>query len=208
MLLASLPIPVTVGLKKKLHSLVSMYNNKMVQTLIESISKRLSKYEETESLVIATALDPRFKLQWCEQDRSSFENLLKDKVMSLKGNDMDEDDESNSPPRKKAKTELFSFLDSPATPRKRHDSKVGCQVADYLNEPLEDMECDPLEFWKSKQNAYPQLLKLSLEYFSIQASSAAVERLFSTGGKIFRPDRCRLKFKTFQRLMMIKCNGS
>lgn len=66
---ASLPIPVTVGLKKKLHSLVSMYNNKMVQTLIESISKRLSKYEKTESLVIATALDPRFKLQWCEQDR-------------------------------------------------------------------------------------------------------------------------------------------
>lgn len=205
---ASLPIPVTVGLKKKLHSLVSMYNNKMVQTLIESISKRLSKMKKLNLWLLQLLLTLALNCNGVNKTESSFENLLKDKVMSLKGNDVDEEDESNSPPRKKAKTELFSFLDSPATPRKRHDSKVGCQVADYLNEPLEDMECDPLEFWKSKQNAYPQLSKLSLEYFSIQASSAAVERLFSIGGKIFRPDRCRLKFKTFQRLMMIKCNGS
>ncbi|VDI75847.1 Hypothetical predicted protein [Mytilus galloprovincialis] len=163
---ASLPIPVTVGLRKKLQSLVSLYNNKIVTTLIESIAKRLSKYEENEALVIATALDPRFKLQWCDQNRSDFESLLKDKVRSLEDTIMDEDDESLSPPKKKAKTDLFSFLDSPATPRKRHHSKMQCKVEEYLSEPLEDMECDPLEFWKARQSTHPHLSKLAWRYVS------------------------------------------
>ena len=35
---------------------------------------------------------------------------------------------------------------------------------------------------------------------------SAVERLFSIAGKVFRPDRCRLKDEMFERLMMIRCN--
>ncbi|VDI11014.1 Hypothetical predicted protein [Mytilus galloprovincialis] len=38
-------------------------------------------------------------------------------------------------------------------------------------------------------------------------SSAPVERLFSTAGKTFRPERCRLADGTFEKLMMVKCNG-
>lgn len=34
-----------------------------------------------------------------------------------------------------------------------------------------------------------------------------VERLFSTAGKTFRPERCRLADGTFEKLMMVKCNG-
>ena len=36
---------------------------------------------------------------------------------------------------------------------------------------------------------------------------APVERLFSIAGKIFRPDKCSMKDKTFERLIMIKCNA-
>ena len=28
-----------------------------------------------------------------------------------------------------------------------------------------------------------------------------------SGGKVFRPDRCRLKDETFERLVMIRCNN-
>ena len=38
------------------------------------------------------------------------------------------------------------------------------------------------------------------------AESAPVEQLFSVAGKVFCPERCRLKDTTFQKLMFLKCN--
>ena len=32
-------------------------------------------------------------------------------------------------------------------------------------------------------------------------------RLLIIGGKVFRPDKCRLKAETFERAMMIRCNS-
>ena len=44
-------------------------------------------------------------------------------------------------------------------------------------------------------------------FSSNSATSAHVECLLSTAGKIFRPERCSLKDDTFEKLnMMIKCN--
>ena len=44
-------------------------------------------------------------------------------------------------------------------------------------------------------------------FSSNSATSAPVECLFSTAGKVFRPERCSLKDDTFEKLnMMIKCN--
>ena len=104
---ASFPLPVTVELKKKLHCLDSTYSNKMVDILLESISERLCKYEKHESLILATALDPRFtsKLQWCDENmKSNIENLLNTKASSvnLDDDDNDDDEETASPPMKKA----------------------------------------------------------------------------------------------------------
>ena len=50
--------------------------------------------------------------------------------------------------------------------------------------------------------------KMVNNYFFIQsATSAPVECLFSIAGKNFRPERCSLKYDTFEKLnMMIKCN--
>ncbi|CAG2247836.1 unnamed protein product [Mytilus edulis] len=48
---------------------------------------------------------------------------------------------------------------------------------------------------------------LAVQYLAIPATSAPVERLFSTAGKTFRPERCRLADGTFEKLMMVKCNG-
>ena len=35
-----------------------------------------------------------------------------------------------------------------------------------------------------------------------------VERLFSIAGKVFTPDRCRLKDSRFEQLMFIRCNNT
>ena len=62
---------------------------------------------------------------------------------------------------------------------------------------------------KKSEAEYPHLAKLANKYLAIhfQASSAAVERQFSIGGKVFRLDRCKLKDETFERLMMMKYNS-
>lgn len=78
--------------------------------------------------------------------KSDFEQLLNYIVRSLADNNMDENDESLSFQKWKLKHIWFPFLDSPATPRTRNNSKIECKVKDCLNEPLEDLECDLLNF--------------------------------------------------------------
>ena len=202
---ASLPIPVTEELKQKLQCLSSKFSCKLVTTFKESLTKRMSKYQENEHLKLATALDPRFKLQWCssESEQTSIESLLTMKAQHVCVND--NNDTEMSPPSKQGRTGFFTILSN--TPRKRHPSQKGAKILDYLSAPVSDIESDPLVFWKDNELEYPHLAKLAKKYLAIQASSAAVERLFSIAGKVFRPDRCRLKDETFERLMMIRCNA-
>ena len=63
---------------------------------------------------------------------------------------------------------------------------------------------DSLSFWDSHSCKYPTLASLALKYLTSPASSAPVERIFSIAGKVFRPDRCRIKSQNFERLMFIK----
>lgn len=80
------------------------------------------------------------------------------------------------------------------------------EVSNYLSEACIGEDDDPLQFWKTNQDKYPNLANVAKKYLCIPATSAPVERLFSIAGKFFRPERCRLSDKTFEMLMMIKCN--
>ena len=55
-------------------------------------------------------------------------------------------------------------------------------------------------------STYPTLAVIAKHVLSVPASSTPVEHLFSGAGKIFRPDRCRMKDTTFEHLIFIKCN--
>jgi hypothetical protein len=63
-----------------------------------------------------------------------------------------------------------------------------------------------LEFWKSHQSQFPVLAKLAKKYLSVQASSAAVERMFSIAGHIFAPKRRKLKTTIYSHLVYVKLN--
>ena len=43
------------------------------------------------------------------------------------------------------------------------------------------------EFWETMENQVPALYKLAMQVLFVPASSAPVERIFSTGGLIMRP---------------------
>lgn len=63
---ASLAIPVICGLKHQLNLISVDYNSKILTTLKKSTNFRLSLYENEDRFMIASAVDPRFKLRWRE----------------------------------------------------------------------------------------------------------------------------------------------
>ena len=203
---ASLTVPVTIGLKHQMQHISSTFNNKMVSTFKRSINERLSQYEQEESYVVAAVLDARFKLRWCESDKiDHVESLVRKNLQSVS---VQEDEALSPPPKKKQKTDdFFDFMSPvPRTPRKRNISGAVNELDSYLQEPCEEMDSDPLDYWKINHIQYPTLARLANKLLAIPATSAPVERLFSIAGKVFRPERCSLKDETFEKLMMIKCN--
>ena len=180
-----------------------------MMTILKSfIQERLSNYEDDDSYLTAAALDPRFKLGWCDAEkRNKMQTALINKAPSVSLPSAEE--KIKSPPAKAPKLDddFFSFTGSDASAASSNATGVGSEIKDYLKQPCTDMISNPLEYWKGQQSNYPMLSTLASRYLTIQASSAPVERLFSIAGKIFRPDRCSVKDQTFERLMMIKCNA-
>lgn len=208
---ASLAIPVTCGLKHQICQISIDYSSKMISTLKHSIHSRLSVYENDDSFTIAAILDPRFKLRWCENEKvTKIIDLLKEKNNQIYA-PVSLDDNPVSPPCKKVKQDdFFSFMPSTSTPsRQRHISgkSANTEVDEYLDEPCILMSENPILYWQNNTCRFPNLAKLACQVLCIPATSAPVERMFSVAGKTFRPDRCRLGDKTFENLMMIKCNA-
>ena len=203
---ASLTVPVTLGLKHQLQQISTTY--KMVTTLKSSIQERLSHYEDDDSYLTAAALDPRFKLRWCDAEkRNKMQTALTNKASSVSLSSAEEKIKSPLAKAPKLDDDFFSFMGSDSSAVSSNATGVESEIKDYLKQPCTDMTSNPLEYWKGQQSNYPVLSTLASRYLTIPASSAPVERLFSIAGKIFRPDRCSMKDQTFERLMMIKCNA-
>ena len=67
-------------------------------------------------------------------------------------------------------------------------------------------EKDALAFWKKNEENFPRLAILARKYLSVQASSCAVERMFSIAGHIFSVKRRRLGIKFFCEILILKLN--
>jgi hypothetical protein len=58
-----------------------------------------------------------------------------------------------------------------------------------------------------KAKTYPYLNVLVLRILCVPATSAPVERVFSTSGFVIRPQRGRLKKEMLAKLTFLKCNA-
>ena len=114
----------------------------------------------------------------------------------------------NSPPKKKPRSDdFFIFMSSVSkTHSKCNISGAVNALETYLQEPCQEMDTNPLDYWKMNFINYPELAKLANKLLSTPATYAPVKCLFSIAGEVFRPERCSLKDDTFEKLMMIKCN--
>ena len=217
---ASFAIPCIRGLRKSLQSLSVTYNSRMLHALENSLDERMSKYEDRERFILASILDPRFKMKWCKDgdEAKKSETMLLQRASTVveAGPTSRDDAQSESvlaeepvPKKKKESSKLLSYLfsDTTSATSKASESSLQSEISSYLAMPSLQEDDNPLKFWKEQQTVYPHLAKLAARYLSVPASSGPVERLFSIGGKIFRPERCRLTDNNFEKLMNIKCNA-
>ena len=205
---SSFVVPCVLRLKAELENMQSRYNCKLVAALKKSVDRRLTPFKDRAVFCMASTLDPRFKLQWCmtEEEIARQRTALGNKVREIQPQEapQPEADTPTSPPRKKARLQLFRFIEAPVP--SNVPSNVDQEVADYLASPVVPDDSDPLLYWKMHSKSFPCLSTLAMKYLAVPSSSAPVERIFSVGGKIFRPDRCRLSDATFEHLMFIKLN--
>lgn len=77
------------------------------------------------------------------------------------------------------------------------------ELQKYLGWPIEDVEQTDSglqQWWKSHAVDYPILSKLALSFIAVPASSAEVERLFSSAGQTIIPRRNKLSPATLEKM--------
>ena len=203
MVTSSLVVPCVKGMKKKLAVLGERYSCALMKTLKVSFERRMSHFEENGSLIMATISDPRFKLSWCS---GAAYIMNKEQLQELAAAvQVETESGTDYHPPKKMKTDFIDlFWGSPENVSQ--SSEVEKEVSEYLSGALLEKDKNPLAYWAVKDTSYPRLARLAEKFIAMPASSAPVERIFSIGGKIFQPDRCRLPDSVFEKLMFLRCN--
>jgi hypothetical protein len=67
----------------------------------------------------------------------------------------------------------------------------------WINSPEknDDLVVDPFNYWRERRATYPRLAQMALDFLSIPAMSAEVERLFSSAGRMITAERASLDAK-------------
>ncbi|CAF1525311.1 unnamed protein product, partial [Adineta ricciae] len=77
------------------------------------------------------------------------------------------------------------------------------EICRYIND---DDNSNMVLINSTTSHSYKTLAKLAVKYLCIPATSAAVERVFSQSGFLFRSHRARMSRKTLKQLTLLKCN--
>ena len=136
-------------------------------------------------------IDPRFNiLVFPKSKRAGVKSTIKKLVESVEvvRNHRNQENErlvdrETSPLRESGKKSKYIY----------YESDNIASIVDPIDKMLEDYErasgdCvlkNPLEFWKKHEHMFSSLARLAKKYLSVQASSAACERMFSLSGHIF-----------------------
>ena len=89
----------------------------------------------------------------------------------------------------------------------RCDMEVkGCEteLQLYIDSQKSD---DVLRFWESKKSVFPRLYAITRQIFSVPATTAGVERLFSIAGYILNCRRLSLIDRNFEDQVFAHCNS-
>lgn len=206
-------LPCIRGLNHHVQSVESQHHSELVLSLKQSLKKHMLYYEESETYILAAILDPRFKLYWCSDDaeKQKVVDLLKSALEKITPQPpitaaITEVEGSSEPPVKRRKG-LFNFMNESSSSSSQSQPNTNSdKIDDYFEAVVAEMTMDPADFWQDNEDKYPLLSRLAKDVLGVPCSSAPVERLFSSKGKVFTPESCQLSDAKYEQLMFIRCN--
>jgi hAT family C-terminal dimerisation region len=169
---------------------------------------------------MTTLLDPTFKFFWIRdlQLAVNIENRLKQNIIQLVLDEISKDSltelatAQKTPPTAASTTsevkrrKLFFYDNYVASDDNSNEQKPlhpSVEIEAYLNDPVRSKFSD---YWQ--RSRLTSLKTLVARIFSVQASSAPIERVFSHAGLILSSRRMRINEQLFKDIVFLKANQS
>ena len=215
-------ISVLIPLVKILKKALSKHDDDSgIQTMklemLTSLERRFDDIEESQLLLMATCLDPRFKDKFFSSEGKGLaRKCMIDNIVDT--------DVEVEPQSKRPRTEFSndSSVEGESTSKvweclteilhdcgATTDSDGGKEIMvdQYFSEPLIDYKKgNPYTWWYNNRLRYPLLAKLATRYLCSPPTSVPSERLFSGAGILYDEKRNKLTAEHAEMLLFIKNN--
>lgn len=200
-------LPTLCLIKRKIENMIEGSNHPLLlceplaKAILNGVNMRFSNIFNDDKAKMAAAVHPKFKTDWVDDSVQKIKlcEQLKNLVKSLNAKRSSEEttnvadqltvlSDSDKP------QDFFSFF---SNKRKMDSSKLS--------------ECDEVDKYMADSSSclsslktYPALSKLYVQMNTGLPSSAAVERLFSLGGRVLTPLRTMLSDQHFEMMMFMR----
>ena len=210
----SIVIPFVKALRRSLedHSSDDSGVQTMKKEMLSSLNRRFCDIENTETLALATLLDPCFKDKFFSGivAREEAKSVLIDKVDEIINTMALEQPPIEEPQEKRPRTSVMKYfneiLEEAGTNSSSSPSSTAI-VDQYLAEPIVDYrKGNAYTWWENNRSRFAILSQLALRYLTPPPTSVPSERLFSVAGDIYDEKRNRLSPEKAEILLFIKNN--
>lgn len=192
---------------------------------LADLKKRFGSLIDDELYIVATILDPRFKIAFLQHKTSEFwEQYIVDIYKNFENFQSPESQESTSSEKNVTPNatseegttcndlwQCFNELATQKTSRTPTDDNADNliilrEIQQYLQMPSLKRQEDPLLWWEKNQTCFPSLKNMVKKYLSAPATSVYSERLFSEAGNIYEEARSRLLPQNGEKLIFLHHN--
>jgi hypothetical protein len=198
-------------LQKQLRGMEAMTSK--LATAKENMILKFEKYfSDTKDIlvhIIASIFHPQYKTSIIDAVFSTQRAILLEKIVKIfERNYVSNDDVAQTVSNDVIRTLSFDAIDEDlaflgVNSNRPQLMSMRQEFDQYINEP--PMKCtDILVYWRSKEQVYPHLVKMALDFLCIQLSSVASEFAFSGSGRVMDDYRSRLAEATLEMLMQLQ----
>ncbi|XP_046401097.1 uncharacterized protein LOC124167254 isoform X2 [Ischnura elegans] len=194
-------LPTLFSIRKKLADQLEkplLYTLYLIPELLTALNTRFGKYynlsPEVNDAILAAAFHPQFKMLWLPNNVSDIDSK---RITNLCLNCLEEV-KNNGTPSIHSNSEEDSDFYVLASPSKSKTSRSQLEFASFM--------ADSDKTFKCFTQGYPNIRKLFIKYNTPICSSGPVERLFSWGNFILKPERSKMSDKVFEKLIFLKGN--